>query len=358
MLFWILCSLFMMVNVYGHEILAYGDAIIDYIVSVDDDFLKELKTTRGSGQVNLETFQHLSRGYHTKCAGGSAVNTLKGLALLGHTGVLIGRIGNDLDGIEYSESIRSYGLIPAFSQYDTYTGRVVCMISPEGHRTMRSCIDANVGICGFDVDEALFKGIKLFHSEGYQIPNPLFLKYLFTKAKKAGALVSMDMGCHELVSAYKGTLLDLIEHHLDILFTNCDEAKCLTGLPPEDACKELGKKCPCAVVTCGDQGGYVSHLGKLIHYDAFPAKLVDDTGAGDCFMAGFLHGILNAQPIEECARMGAFVASKIIQLVGAELPKNSILEQGCVGDDHQIGKNLMPENPSNCLKCRAGRRKA
>lgn len=349
--FRILFALLSIVGLHSHEILTYGDATIDYIVFVDENFLKEMGTIGGSKGVDYETFQNLSQNFQTKCAGGSSVNTMKGLALLGHTGILIGRIGNDADGKEYTDTIRSYGLTPAFTEYDTFTGRVVSMVSPEGRRTMRSCIDSEVGFCGFDVDMFFFEGIRLFHCEGYQIPNPLFLKNLISEAKKAGALISMDLGCHELVSSYKENLLELIENYLDILFANCDEARCLTGLPPQDACMELGKKCPCVVVTCGDQGGFVSYKGKIIQYDAYPAPLVDDTGAGDSFMAGFLHGILTEKPIEECAQLGAFVASKIIQLVGAELPKESILEKGSIGDNHQIGKNFMPENSSNSLEC-------
>lgn len=354
MFFRLFFALLAMFSLHGHEILSYGDATIDYIVFVDEDFLTGLGAIGGSKRVDLETFQALSQNFQRKCAGGSAVNTMKGLALLGHTGALIGRIGSDSDGKQYADAIRSYDLVPAFTEYDTFTGRVVSMVSPEGRRTMRSCFDCEVGYCGFEVDSSLFNGIKIFHAEGYQIPNFLFLKYLFTEAKKAGALISMDMGCHELVSLYKEILLDLIENHLDILFTNSDEARCLTGLAPEDACAALGKKCPCVVVTCGDRGGFVSYQGIVISYDAHPAPLVDDTGAGDSFMAGFLHGILTEKPIEECTQFGAFVASKIIQLVGAELPKESILEEGYIRDNHQIGINFMSQNPSNSLKCCAG----
>lgn len=324
-------------TLFSYEVISYGDAIIDYFVFVEEEFLDKLPGERGgTEQIDLQTFKQLTKGYKKRCAGGSAPNTVKGLAQYGHSCAIIGRIGNDKEGAEYALDLVAQGISPLFTPHETDTGRVVCMISPDGHRTMRTCIGELVGFDGFEVDESIFQNAKLFHIEGYQIPNPKFLRSLIGIAKKHGLKISMDVGCHELVKAYKTTLLDLIEKDLDILFTNEEEAKALTGLFPKEACDQLSTLCPTVVVTMGENGGYVASKGRTIYYPPKKARLVDDTGAGDLFMAGFLHGILDKSPIEECARYGAEIASKVIQIVGAELPKegNLSLQQIGVGHNH------------------------
>ncbi|NGX59336.1 MAG: 2-dehydro-3-deoxygluconokinase [Chlamydiae bacterium] len=346
-----LLFLFCSFSLFSHEILTYGDAIIDYIVFVDDAFLDNLPGgTGGSDQVDLETFALLTKNYLKKCPGSSSVNTMKGLALLGHSSTVIGRIGNDADGKDYAQSLLSYGITPAFTECNTYTGRIVAMISPDGHRTMRSCVGCLVGFDAFAVAPELFQDISLFHVEGYQIPNFSFLKELATLAKESVALISMDTGCHELVTKFKAQLLDLITNDLDILFTNDEEAFALTGLSPEKACLELAKLCTYVVVTCGEKGGYVASQGQFLHYDAIPVDLVDDTGAGDCFIAGFLHGILTDQPLEKCAKSGALIASKVSQLIGAELPHDLVLEKSDIGDDHEIGVDFVSEDTTNRIE--------
>ncbi len=333
----ILLALFFHITLFSYEVVSYGDAIIDYFVFVDDAFLEKLPgKTGGTEQIDLETFKKLTVSYKKKCAGGSAPNTVKGLASFGHDCALIGRIGNDKEGAEYALDLVAKGITPLFTPHPTDTGRVVCLISPDGHRTMRTCIGKLVGFDGFAIDETVFQGAKLFHIEGYQLPNPKFLRELIGIAKKEGLLISMDVGCHELVSAYKNTLLEIIKDDLDILFTNEEEAKALTGLAPKEACLSLAKLCKTVVVTMGEKGGYINSKNKVFHYPPKEARLVDDTGAGDLFMAGFLHGILTDAPVEECARYGAEIASKVIQVVGAELPKeeNLRLQQLGVGNNH------------------------
>ena len=352
---YLLLFLFCSLSLFSHEILTYGDAIIDYIVFVDDNLIENQPgETGGSSQIDLETFGFLTKNYQLKCAGGSSINTMKGLSILGHTSKVIGRIGNDTDAEDYLQSIHSYRIIPAFSKCDTHTGRVTCLISPDGYRTMRSCVGISIGFDGFEIAPEDFDGIALFHIEGYQIPNPEFLRELITHAKNAGALISMDMGCHELVNKFKDELLDLIANDLDILFSNFEEARILTGLGPEEACAELSKICDRVVVTCGEKGGYVASKDKLFHYDAIHAELVDDTGAGDCFMAGFLHGVLDGRSLEECAQKGALVASKIIQRMGAELPADLVLEEICICDDHEVRENLVAEDIPDCIECCTG----
>lgn len=338
------------ITLSAHEVLSFGNAIIDHIVFVDDDFIEGRKG--GSFHVEYEEFQKLIGDAPIVSAGGSAPNTMKGLALLGHDCAVIGRIGKDLEGALYAESLLNYGVTPRFTPFPFPTGRVVCMIEPNGKRTMRSHLGNFREFPSFPLVEEDFKGIQLFHIEGYQIHNLPLLKKMIALAKKEGALVSMDMGCFQLVEQYKERILDLIENDLDIVFANQLEANELTGLEPIQACEKLSTLCPIAVVTHGPQGGYVGTEGTFLHYPAILAEQIDDTGAGDLFIAGFLHGILEGAPFKECARNGAELASQIVQRIGTELPLG---KQAHVGNDHEVGIDLVPEDISDGIQCSASR---
>jgi sugar/nucleoside kinase (ribokinase family) len=311
------CSLF------SYEVVSYGDAIIDYVVFVDEDAIEG--PVGGSAPVDFETFQRLTRNYHRQCAGGSATNTTKGLASFGRDCAMIGRIGND--GHQYLQSLQNFLITPLLSQYDSPSGQMACLVTPDGQRTMRGYIGALYHCHPFPVDPTVFEGAKIFHIEGYQIPNAPFLKELISLAKREGALISMDMGCCELVKLFQEDLLDIIENDLDIIFCNIDEAKTLTGQEPEKASKLLAEKCRVAVVTAGAKGGYVSSGDESFHYPAVCVKSIDETGAGDLFMAGFLHAYLEGKALYFCANHGAKLASQIVQIEGAELsqPQTSCL---------------------------------
>ncbi|NGX38232.1 MAG: 2-dehydro-3-deoxygluconokinase, partial [Chlamydiae bacterium] len=191
----ILFFLLFSISIYSSEVLIYGDPMTDYITFVDEAFLDSLPGEKsGSAPVNLFTFNRLIQNYTTKCTGGSAVNTLKGLASLGHSCTVIGRIGEDEEGLNLMQSLLSRGISHHYTACSPSTGKVVCMISPDGHRTMRS---HTIDIIPFTTTPSMFEGVKLFHIEGYQIFNPPFLKSLISQAKQAGALVSMDVGCFE-----------------------------------------------------------------------------------------------------------------------------------------------------------------
>jgi sugar/nucleoside kinase (ribokinase family) len=303
-------------TLFSYEVLSCVDAMIDYTVFVDD-----VEGERGgSGPIDLEDFQRLTKDCDCITAGGSGTNTTKGLASLGLECAVIGRIGNDEASEKYLESIERFSITSRLSRYNAPTGRIACLVTPDGHRTMRGYIGALKDSFPFEVNPSAFRGIRLFHVEGYQIPNPPFLKKLITHAKNERALVSMDLGCWELVERFKEDLQELVEHHLDIVFCNDQEAKALTGLGPEDAAKFLAERCQIAVVTCGADGGFVSSSGETFQYAAHQVKTVDDTGAGDLFMAGFLAGLLRGLPLEVCADQGAALAAKIVQIEGAELP--------------------------------------
>lgn len=348
---WILTFLCACISLQAYEVLTYGDALIDYIVFTEKEKIEG--PIGGSAPVDLSTFKTLTQNYHKKCTGGSAVNTTKGMAFQGNSCAVIGRIGNDEDAIQYRQTLLNWGITPLFHECDFSTGRIACLVTPDGQRTMRSYIGPLLQSPSMDIDPEIFTGIKLFHIEGYQIPNVSFLKNLISHAKKAGALISMDAGCFELVEAFREDLLSLLENDLDIFFCNKDEAKAITGAFGEQACKILSEKCPLVIVTAGSTGGFVGSNSAVFSYPALSTTCIDETGAGDLFMAGFLHKYLKGESLESCAKNGAKLAAQIVGVEGAELPSNSIiaLQKSHIGNDHEVGIDFVAEDVSNCIEC-------
>jgi len=340
---WIVSFLFATSVCFCHELLILSSAIIDYIVFIDDEDLEKIPGgLYGSFIIDLETFQKLTSQYHQKSPGGSGVNTAKAIAHLGRGCGLLGKCGNDADGKACIEALRENGITPYFQTFDSPTGRVCCLISPDGRRTMRAYFGKVSDATPIALDRELFLEAKLIHIEGYAIRNPAFLQEVMQLAKDTETLVSMDMGSKELVSEYCDNLLELIENYIDIIFANAEEAFTLTSLSPEEASISLSRKCPVVVVTDGKNGGYVAKCGCSERYYPFPATLVDDTGAGDFFIGGFLDAYLEGKALIDCAGQGAQVASKIITVIGTELSE--------IGNNHQVWIDLVSEDTSDGIE--------
>jgi len=317
-------ALLFSVSLHGAEILSLGDAIMDHIVFVDEAFVQSISGKKGgSALVDLETFEKLLCRKPIKRAGGAASNSSKVLADLGHDCAVIGKIGNDKEGKQFIHDLKKRGVASFFSILEASTGRSACLITPDGERTMRTFLGILTTSENFTLDRSAFKGINHFHFAGYQFRNMDLLKEALTYAKEEKATISMDMASFEIVEDYRKEILELLASDIDLVFCNRDEGKKLTGLAPEKACQELAKICQIAVVTTGADGGYVASKEKCFHYTAHCTNPIDSTGAGDHFLAGFLHGFLKDQPLEICAQYGATISGRIVRVVGADMPKKA-----------------------------------
>ena len=142
-------------------------------------------------------------------------------------------------------------------------------------------------------------------------------------AKELGIRISIDLSSFGIVEQYKETLNQLISDYVEIVFCNEAEIVALTGLSPEAGCLELQKICPVAVVTLGAEGCLIGHRGTVTAVPPFPANVIDTTGAGDYFAAGFLYGYLRDNPLERCGRIGNRLGSAIVEVISAELPQEN-----------------------------------
>lgn len=308
----------------SHEIIGIGSPFIDHIIEVSEELLTQIPGAKGGMvAVDYQTLIQLlaDMGGHQPALilGGSGANTIKGLANLGHRCALIGRIGRDVMGKRFLEHLEEIGVTSFLQHSDTPTAQVVCLVTPDRERTMRSFLGASQEMTGKDLDPAVFKGARLVHIEGYSLFKESLTQRAMELAKEAGAKISFDLGSFEVVQAFQSTIIELLARYVDIVFANVDETRQLTRLDPEKGCGVLSDLCSTAVILAGKEGCWIGNRNRQIKVPAFPVEPIDSTGAGDLFASGFLHGYLQGRSLEECARYGALAGAAVVQVFGVNL---------------------------------------
>lgn len=305
------------------EILGIGTPILDYLMKVSDEYVDSLSTFHGSSNLVdypalQKTLSSLSSPKKT-VTGGCTSNAIKGLTRLGHLCSFFGKIGDDLPGTIFSDSLQSYGVYPLLKKSKLPTGQVVCLITPDHERTMYTYLGAGAEMDQTDLKKEFFEGIKLMHIEGYLLNRDAVVETAMKYAKEAGAIISFDLSSFEIVTEYKQHINELLLDYVDIVFANEEEAFALTGLSPEKACTLLKDYCQVAVIKAGSQGCWGAAKNEKTYHPAFPVNVIDTTGAGDLFASGFLHSYLHNRSLMDCLRTGAYLASHVIQVFGAEI---------------------------------------
>jgi sugar/nucleoside kinase (ribokinase family) len=313
-----------MTHTNGYDIIGIGAPVVDHIIRVDDAYVQSLEGGKGGMVlINYHTLTAILEKFHgeaTLMAGGSGSNTIKGLTHFGNRCALWGKIGPDVTGQIFMESIQELGIFPIMHHSPTPTAHVLCLVTPDGERTMRTYLGASQEMHADDLDASVFDGVKLVHFEGYNLLKGDLPERAMTLAKEAGALVSLDLASYEIVNMHRERVLKMIKNSVDIVIANADEAWALFGQPPEESCSTLKDLCEVGVVLFGEGGCWVGKGDEVIHGAPFPAHPVDTTGAGDLFASGFLHAYLQGWPIDECARLGNRTGSSVVQVLGAEIP--------------------------------------
>lgn len=343
------------ISLSSYEVLTISDAVIDYLVCVDEEFFEELPGRKGGTDfIDVSLFNHLldyANNPPIKLPGGSGANMVKGLSRFGHDCAVIAYVGDDEEGDFFRDSLVNCGIHPLLKKSALPTGRIASFIAPDKTRTMRSLRGAADAIANHTLDGETFADIQLFHLEGYKLPYPHIAKQAIHLAKEAGALVSMDVASFELAEKYHSLIFDLLdEGNVDVFFVNEEEAKTLVGLPPNEAALALSKYSQIAVVTMGKAGGWVASGETLFQYKAYGANTIDETGAGDLFMSGFLHSLLVGEALEECANLGARIAARVVEQIGAEIPLEGWLALGKereIRDNEQAGVDAHLQNLLN-----------
>lgn len=309
----------------SYSILGIGAPIVDYIVKVSDSFLVNQAGAKGGMEfVTLNQFRHLLKSCQSEAvqiSGGSATNTIKGLANFGHRCAITGKLCKDNSGQLILDVVRKLGITPLYLYSDTPTGMSLCLVTPDNERTLRTFPGAILEMEGKDLNPKWFEGVRLVHIEGYTLVNNGLTERAMKLAKDAGALISFDLSSFEIATQYKERIVHHLVRHVDILFANQLEAIAFTGVAdPEKAIDVLRDMCPTVVIYMGEKGGWAASGNEKLHYPAFKANPLDTTGAGDLFASGFLHGILSNLSLKESARIGAHTASVVVGVYGSEIP--------------------------------------
>lgn len=307
-----------------YDVLGIGAPVVDYIVHIDDQFLKDQNIEKG-GMVLIEepTFWRLlERTGKTpiRIAGGSAANTIKGISKLNTRCGFVGKIGGDEPGKFFSEHFKYNQIHPHLIHTEHHTAKALTLITPDGQRTFRTFIGAGMRLNAQDIAGDFYGNVKLVHLEGYLLKNGDLVEKAMAMAKEAGAKVSMDISSFEIVNEYKSRLVKLVANYVDVLFANEQETAALTGgRTPEEGVEIVRDICETVVLFQGPEGCWVGQGIKKVHCPAFPVTPVDTIGAGDMFAAGFLHGYLQGLPVETCARYGALTGRAVVSSVGADI---------------------------------------
>lgn len=308
-------------------VLGIGSLVVDTIAHVDDAFLEKLALQKGSvTYASKEEFALLRKALNHAVMrpGGSSANVCRGLARLGWPVSFVGKVGDDALGrwlLNHME-VEGLAIFPLFAR--EATAEVLCLVTPDGERTMRDCLGAAGQLQAQEVKREVFLGRRHLHIEGYSLLLEGVTAKAMALAKETNVTISFDLANYKIVEAYPRLIEQLLEKYVAIIFANGAEATALTGLRPEGACRRLAELCKVGVVTVHAEGCYVCSGTTLTHIPAQQVThVVDTTGAGDLFASGFLDGWLRGLPLATAAAQGHLLAAAVIQQEGALLSEAS-----------------------------------
>ncbi|MFC0206279.1 adenosine kinase [Novosphingobium soli] len=310
------------------DVIAIGNAIIDVIANCSDERIDELGLARG-GMMLIDADQaralYAAMGPAREISGGSAANTLAGLAALGAQCGFIGQVAQDQLGEVFTHDIRAAGIdfaVPARAG-DPPTARCLIFVTPDGQRTMNTFLGASHYLPAEALDDAAVAGAAVLYLEGYlwdpEEPRAAMRKAIVA-ARAAGRKIAFTPSETFVIDRHRADFLSLIaDGAIDVLFCNEHEMAALTGKSGfEDGLTMLAPSIPVLVVTRGAEGAVALAGGERAEVAAEPIeRVVDTTGAGDLFAAGFLYGHVRGRSLQDCLRMGAICASEIISHYGA-----------------------------------------
>jgi len=311
-----------------YDVLGIGNAIFDVLVRTDEAFLSRHGMTKGSMALIDEARAaaiYADMGPATEMSGGSAANTIVGLASFGARTAYVGKVKDDQIGKLYSHDIRAagvaFGTQPAPS--GPATGCSYILVTGDGERTMNTYLGAAQDLTPADIDPAAIAASRIVYLEGY-LWDPKSAKDAFVKASniahEAGRQVALTLSDSFCVDRYRDEFLELMRKGtVDLVFANEAELHALYQTSDFDtALKQLRVDARLGVVTRSEKGCVVASSEGVIAVPAFPiAQMVDTTGAGDLFAAGFLYGITHGLGPIDAARLGSLCAAEVVSHVGA-----------------------------------------
>ena len=311
-----------------YDVIAIGNAIVDVIANTDDEFIAEEQLTKGGMQLVDEQRAdalYSAMGPAREISGGSAANTLAGMSMLGRQCAFIGQVADDQLGQVFAHDIRATGIDfdVAARAGEPATARCLIFVTPDAERTMNTFLGASQFLPADLIDSDAIQSAGILYLEGYlwdpEEPRAA-MRRAIEHAKAAGRKVAFTLSDAFVIDRYRDDFISLINDGLiDIMFANEVEISSLAQIEDfEEAVAAISAKVPLLVVTRSEKGAIAVKDGKRHEVAAEPVeKLVDTTGAGDLFAAGFLAGLSEGREIDACLKMGAICAAEVISHYGA-----------------------------------------
>lgn len=309
------------------KIIGIGNALLDVLLRLDSDYtLSEMNVQKGAmdliDETQMKEIQKAQSGLQrSEAPGGSVCNTMRAMSHLGADVGYIGKIGNDHVGKVYEEETRKAGVNPFFVRTQGISGCSTVLISPDGERTMATFLGPAATLVDAEITDEVLQQYDCLYMEGYLISNEKLFLPVLKRAKSLGLKVALDLSNFNIVNGFKKMLHEVIPTYVDILFSNESEAEAYTGLSAREAIKVLSEEVEIAVVTIGKDGVLVKKEELMVHDAALDSQVVDTTGAGDHFAAGFLYGYSLQATLEQSARIGSLLSGNVIETIGAQIPE-------------------------------------
>lgn len=309
-----------------HDMVGIGSAIVDIIARCDDDFITAQNLQKGSMRLidasEVERLYSLM-GPAVEVSGGTVPNTCVGLASFGGKAAFIGKTAQDQFGHVFSHDLRAIGVTFKTEpmQDSAPTARCLILVTPDGERTMNTYLGAAAELSTAEIDPDLIGDSKVLYLEGYSFDGPKAKEAFYEAAKVAqakGTTVALTLSDPFCVERHRQSFLDFIKNDVDLLFANHHELLSLYETDNlEEACARIRNDCKLAAVTRSAKGSLIVSQDNMVEVPAVPIqRVVDTTGAGDLFAAGFVFGFARDMDLETCGRLGSIAAAEVISHVG------------------------------------------
>jgi len=307
------------------KIFGIGNALVDIMTKVNNDtILTSLNLPKGSMQLisseEMESALDKTKGYEQVLAsGGSAANTINGLANLNVETGFIGKVGKDeLGNFFYNDMVKAT-ISPTLLKGINPTGTALAIVTPDSERTFATSLGAAIELTENDLTDNLFDGYNILHIEGYLVQNHSLIERALKLAKSSGLKVSLDLASYNVVEENLEFLTQMVKSYVDIIFANEEEAKAFTNKSPRESLDLLAEVAEIAVVKLGSQGSLIKSKNEVHKVEVIDVKPIDTTGAGDLYASGFLYGLSKKLSLDKCGQIGSLLSGKVIEVIGPKM---------------------------------------
>jgi sugar/nucleoside kinase (ribokinase family) len=320
----------------AYDVFGVGNAIVDIQLKIDETFLTRIDVAKGmmtlvEAEKQVEILGALAGQKTHRCSGGSACNTIVGVADLGGTAAYAGKTGKDEQGTFYVDDLRKVGVSVPVPPGEGSTGTSVILITPDAQRTMLTHLGISTTLSPADLPEPEIARAEYLYVEGYLFPGDTTRAAALRAidiAKANGVKVALTISDPFVVNLQRDLFWKLIEGPVDLLFANLEEARALTGQhDPIEAARRIHQHATNVALTLGANGSILMHGDQVFPIEGVRTSAVDTTGAGDMYAAGVLYGLTHGMSWLQAGRLGSHAAARIVGQMGARLDRKFTAEE-------------------------------